>query len=117
MDISNTYLNGELENEYEVYMHQPEGFKKYGPNSEQWVCQLMKGLYGLKQSRRLWYHKLAETLEKMGFTRTRSDPSIYVWFTDKARVILPVFVDNITIISKDADKSLQSKPHSVKHSR
>lgn len=104
IDISNAYLNGELEKEYEVYMHQPEGFRQYGPNGERWVCRLMKGLYGLKQSGRLWYHKLAETLEAMGFTQTKSDPSIYIWVTDGARVILPVFVDDITIVSSDTNK-------------
>ena len=81
-----------------------EGFRQLGPNGEQWVCRLIKGLYGLKQSGRLWYNKLAETLETMGFKQTRSDPSIYVWMTDGIRVILPVFVDDITIVSKDADK-------------
>lgn len=40
----------------------------------------------------------------MGFTQTRSDPSIYVWVTDGTRVILPVFVDDITIVSKDINK-------------
>lgn len=109
IDILNTYLNGELEKEYEVYMHQPEGFKKSGPNGEQLVCRLMKGLYGLKQSGRLWYQKLAETLEAMGFTHTQSDPSIYVWFIDGIRVILPVFVDDITIVSKDANKISEVK--------
>ena len=104
IDISNAYLNGELEKEYDVYMHQPEGFKQYGPNGEQLVCRLIKGLYELKQSGKLWYHKLAEILEAMGFTQTRLDPSIYVWMSDGTRVILPVFVDDITIISKDANK-------------
>ena len=109
IDISNAYLNGELENlngelekEHDVYMRQLEGFQRHGPNGEQWVCRLIKGLYGLKQSGRLWYHKLAETLEAMGFTQIRSDPSIYVWITDGIRVILPVFVDDITLVSKDA---------------
>ena len=66
------------------------------------MCRLVKGLYGLKQSGRLWYHKLAETLEVMGFTQIQSDPSIYVWIADGVRVILPVFVDDITLVSKDA---------------
>ena len=104
IDLLNAYPNGELEKEYDVYMHQPEGFKQYGPNGEQLVCRLIKGLYGLKQSGRLWYHKLAETLEAMGFTQTRLDPSIYVWICDGTHIILPVFIDDITIVSKDADK-------------
>ena len=85
-------------------MWQPEGFKQQGPNGEQWVCQLIKGLYKLKQSGRLWYHKLGETLEKIGFEHTQSDPSIYIWISDGIHIILPVFVDDITIVSKDPNK-------------
>ena len=109
IDILNTYLNGELEKEHDVYMCQPEGFQKHGPNGEQWVCRLVKGLYGLKQSGWLWYHKLAETLEGMGFTQIRSDPSVYIWTKDGVRIILPVFVDDITLISKDARKISEAK--------
>ena len=104
IDISNAYLNGELEKEFEVYMRQPEGFQQHGPNGEQWVCRLMKGLYGLKQGGRLWYQKLGDTLDSMGFTQIQSDPSIYVWVSDGVRIILPVFVDNITIVSQDLAK-------------
>ena len=50
VDISNAYLNGELNGEHEVYMQQPEGFQQHRPNGEEWVCKLIKGLYGLKQS-------------------------------------------------------------------
>ena len=53
IDVSNAYLNGKIESQYEVYMRQPEGFEQRGPNSENWVCHLKKGLYGLKQSGRL----------------------------------------------------------------
>ena len=45
VDISNAYLNGELEKEHDIYMKQPEGFTQYGPNGERLVCRLIKGLY------------------------------------------------------------------------
>lgn len=109
VDISNAYLNGELEKEYEVYMRQPEGYEKTGPNGEHWVCRLIKGLYGLKQSGRLWYHKLGETLEEIGFTQIKSGPSIYIWEHDGVRVILPVFVDDVTLVSSSKSKIAQVK--------
>lgn len=109
LDISNAYLNGDLEPEYEVYMEQPEGFRKEGPEvmvngRGRWVCRLKKGLYGLKQSGRLWYHKLRDVLEGMGFTQIKSDPSIYVFASDDIRIILPVFVDDITMTSRNRAK-------------
>jgi hypothetical protein len=98
LDVSNAYLNGVLPEDVAVYMEQPEGFKNEEyPN---WVCRLVKGLYGMKQAGRLWYQKLGEVLEKLGFQRLVSDPSIYVWEKTGIRVILPAFVDDLTLVSK-----------------
>ncbi|RXW16551.1 hypothetical protein EST38_g9310 [Candolleomyces aberdarensis] len=106
IDVSNAYLNGEIEDQYEVYMTQPEGFKVHSPDGCKWVCKLKKGLY---ESGRLWYHKLATELENIGFTQIKSDPSIYVWARDGIRVTLPVFVDDITITSKSKSKIREVK--------
>ena len=46
IDAKSTFLNGHLEEE--LYMHQPQGFKK--ASEEQKVCKLKKALYGLKQA-------------------------------------------------------------------
>src|SRR5713101_6720166 len=48
MDVKGAYLNGVL-NEC-VYMHQPEGFE----DGTDHICELLKSLYGLKQSGRAW---------------------------------------------------------------
>ena len=45
MDVKNTFLNVELEEE--IYMSQPKGFVESG--KEKKVCKLVKSLYGLKQ--------------------------------------------------------------------
>ena len=104
IDVSNAYLNGEIESQYEVYMRQPEGFQQRGPNGENWVCRLKKGLYGLKQSGRLWNQKLTVELERLGFAQIKSDPAVFVMEKDGVRIIMPVFVDDITITSKDKSK-------------
>lgn len=78
-------------------MKQPEGFEKSGG---EWVCRLKKGLYGMKQSGRLWYLKLGQVLEEMGFKRLKSDSSVYVWEKDGVKVVVPVFMDDLTLVSK-----------------
>jgi hypothetical protein len=97
IDVSHAFLNGELEEE--IYMEQPEGFEQGGPDH---VCRLKKSLYGLKQAGRVWNKKLHATLAKMGFHRISSDNSVYVFIRDDVRIILPVFVDDITLACKSS---------------
>ena len=100
VDISNAYLNGVLDNSTEVYMKQPEGYHQGDQNR---VCRLKKGLYGLKQGGRLWYERLGEVLQGMGFKRLQSDNSVYIWMSNGVKVIIPVFVDDLTLVSKSKD--------------
>ena len=96
LDISNAYLNGVLEEE--IYMELPEGFEDLGKPGD--VLLLLKACYGLKQAARVWARTLASTLNKMGFVQIKSDPSVYVLVRDNLRIIIPVFVDDMTLISK-----------------
>jgi hypothetical protein len=73
VDISSAFLNGDLD--ADVYMQQPEGFEQHGPD---YVCRLLKSLYGLKQAGRMWYMKLDKILTEIGFTRVLCDHSIWV---------------------------------------
>jgi len=74
VDISHAYLNGELEEE--IYMQQPEGFEVGGLD---YVCRLLKSLYGLKQAARVWNKLLHSVLSKMGFKRILSDYGLYIF--------------------------------------
>ena len=50
IDIKGVYLNGELNDEETIYMHQPPGYTD--PALPRHICRLRKMLYGLKQSNR-----------------------------------------------------------------
>ena len=95
VDISHAFINGDIDTE--IYMKQPEGFHSMGP---EYVCRLLKSNYGLRQAARLWNEKLHAALLDMGFVRILSDPSLYVYQRDDIRIIMPVFVDDITLASK-----------------
>ena len=59
MDVKSAFLNGELKEE--VYIEQPEGFQL--SENMDYVCQLKKDLYGLKQTPRAWYSRLDRYLQ------------------------------------------------------
>ena len=66
------------------------------------VYLLRKSLYGLKQAARQWNKKLHDTLASMGFKRLESDHSIYIFIRGEVRIIIPVFIDDITFASSDS---------------
>src|SRR6266700_216265 len=96
VDISYAFTNSDID--VEIYMEQPEGFRQQG--GKRYVCRLNKSLYGLKQSSRLWGETLGNVLLKLGFKKTYSDASLYIYDRDGIKIIMPMFVDVITLASK-----------------
>jgi hypothetical protein len=74
-----------------------------------------KALYGLKQGGRKWFERLEQAFSELGFSRIRSNTFVFVWAEDGVRVIVPVFVDDITIVSKDKAKIQELKLELGKH--
>ena len=95
VDISSAFLNRKLQEE--VYMHQPEGFVE---RDKTWVWCLIKSIYGLKQAGRCWHNKLNEELESMGFKRIACSHSIWIFKRADTHIIIPVFIDDMTIAAK-----------------
>ena len=83
-------------------MEQPDGFHFGNPGD---VLLLVKSLYGLKQAGRVWNKTLHAKLLKLGFSRLHSDASLYVYRRDTVRLMVPVFIDNITIASNSPAES------------
>src|ERR1700754_2397550 len=105
IDISSAFLNGEID--ADVYMEQPEGFPQ-GDKGK--VLRLLKSIYGLCQSPRLWHKKLDEVLcNQLGFRKIKSDASVWVYDLDGVRIIVPVFVDDMTLVSKSKEQVDQLK--------
>jgi Reverse transcriptase (RNA-dependent DNA polymerase) len=99
VDVSSAFLNGELDES--VYMKLPEGFGVEGDDGTVvWVLKLLKSLYGLKQAGRCWSKKLHEVLTNLGFTRTESEHSFYIYEHNGVKILVPVYVDDLTLASK-----------------
>jgi len=112
VDISSAFLNGDLEEDITMKVFdglrqiRPDLFKGGSSDDRDWVLALTKALYGLKQSPLLWHKKLASVMAELGFKKIESDASIFVFYDEKSgiRVIIPVYVDDITICGKDKAK-------------
>ena len=93
MDAVIAYLAGELD--MEIYMSPPEGI----PNTKGRVCKLKRGLYGLRQSGRLWNRRFTKELRRLGFRPTTADPSVWTRGRD---LILVIYVDDVLLIARDS---------------
>ena len=97
LDVKTAFLHGNLEEE--IFMEQPEGFKK--PGTENLVCRLKKSLYGLKQSPRQWYKRFDSYMIQIGYTRCEYDCCIYVkMLDDGSYIFLLLYVDDMLIAAK-----------------
>ena len=90
MDVKTAFLHGTIDDE--VYIEPPEGLEICRRNE---VLKLNKGLYGLKQSPRLWNEKWKEVVSCMGFRSLQSDECIFM----KGATWILLYVDDILIIS------------------
>ena len=110
IDISTAFLNGDLE--HDVYMKEPEGFEELGPG---WALKLIKAIYGLKQAGRQWHKKLDSALSTLGFSKVQCDNAIWIYKKDNTRIILPVWVDDMTIVAKSKADTEWVKTELKKH--
>lgn len=99
LDISNAFLNGDLDEE--IYMKIPPGYadligESLPPHA---VCRLHKSIYGLKQASRQWYLKLSNTLKGMGFQKSNADHTLFIKFASGVLMGVLVYVDDIMIVS------------------
>ena len=97
MDVPTAFLNAELLET--IYMELPEGMDLPASCTGQrrdWVCKLVKSLYGIKQAPREWNLDLNSTILSIGYTRCVSDTCLYTKISRTGRAILvPIFVDDM----------------------
>lgn len=91
LDIKTAFLYGVLNED--IYMELPEGYRQ-GDH----VAKLKRCIYGLKQSPREWFFRLAEYIIPCGFVSSLFDPCVFVHHTGK--LIIAVYVDDIVIIGE-----------------
>lgn len=78
IDVKTAFLHGVIDPNLKLYLRQPDGFIKVGPNGKPLVCRIVKSLYGLKQAPRAWHDNVLQVLRLAGFRPTLSDPALFV---------------------------------------
>lgn len=91
MDADTAFLNGTLSET--IYMRFPPGYKPKNANAT--GLRLIRSLYGLKQSPRVWWQLISNYLVSIGFHRLNSDWGLYVRHTDQCYLLL--YVDDVLI--------------------
>ena len=105
MDVKNAYLNGTLTET--IYMRQPPGF--IDPEQPKHVCRLARGLYGLRQSGRVWYQTLTNAFKDLGFTVCAVDHAVFISRNESGRVVVAASTDDLLIISDSLDRVNETK--------
>ena len=95
IDFKNAYLNGDLDEE--IYMKQPPGWEE--PGRENWVCRLLKAIYGLKQAGHQWYLKVKELFEDLGLQRCEYDQGVLYLHLPDLNLIVAIHVDDCTLVA------------------
>ena len=100
IDIKTAFLNGLLPPGETCYMEEPAGFEEEG--FEDWVWELQKGLYGLKQGSRIWNQTMNDAMIGWGFTRLACEYCIYFRRSSEGKIIFAaVHVDDFLSVASD----------------
>lgn len=103
MDVSNTFLHGDLDDE--IFMDQPLGFQDKMKLDH--VCRLRRSLYGLRQASRQWYKKIHSTLTTFWFRISHADSSLFHYVKNGITFFALVYVDDIILTSSNSAFILQ----------
>lgn len=107
LDVKNAFLNGKLLEK--IYVKPP---RDVHINPRDGYCMLLnKALYGLKQAARVWYFELEKCVFAIGFSKSTTDPSLYIRKSNQSEIYLLVYVDDVLLMGANDDqlKSVSNK--------
>jgi hypothetical protein len=107
-DFNSVYLNGELDENEEIYMQELPGYESLG----EFVKLLLKAIYGLKQAVVKWYHVLHQTLTDLGFCVSAADLGVFYARIGENILVLVVHVDDCSMTG-DSPKLIALYKHKL----
>ena len=100
IDVVQAYLQAEITEP--LYMRVPEGLPTFDDEGRPLVLKLKRGLYGCKQSGRLWSETLSEFLVGWGFQRSHIDVCLYTYCKGSSILWLCWYVDDAVLADNDS---------------
>ena len=96
-DITAAFVHAPLDPGEEIYVKQPKGHERQGPNGKELVLKLNRSVYGLRQSPRNFFQYLKNHLADNGLHQSNHDPCLFIGRS----LIVVVYVDDVLMFSKD----------------
>jgi hypothetical protein len=103
MDVVTAYLYGSLDSD--IYMKVPDGILVLNMHAihNMYCVKLVKSLYGLKQSGRMWYNRLKKFLINKGYSNIDNCPYVFIRKFATGFYIILVYVNDLNIIGNTKD--------------
>jgi hypothetical protein len=91
MNVVTAYLYGSLDSD--IYMKVPDGISVPNANvgCNMYYVNLNKSLYGLKQSKSMWYNQLKEFLLNKGYSNNNDCPCVFTHKSSTGFYIILVY--------------------------
>lgn len=113
-DVTGAFLNADID--IEQWIKPPKIFFKFYPQyPETTVWRVVRALYGLHQSARLWWKFLCNLLMDFGLNPFPTEPSLYTMFKDGKLLAVVVHVDDGVIATNDPTFALELVDYLRKH--
>jgi hypothetical protein len=107
MDVVIAYFYVSLHSD--IYIKVSDGIyvPNMNTNHNMYCVKLVKSLYGLKQSGRMWYNRLKKFLLNKGDSNNDDCPCVFIRKFNTGFCIISVYVNDLNIIShiKDIDEA------------
>ena len=103
IDIEGAFLQGEFRNNEKMYIEVPDGMEEYLGSKRDTVCEMLVPLYGTKQAAECFYKTLKKKVEKLGYSRSKADFTLFYRWVDGRLLVFATWVDDLLVCGEDCD--------------
>jgi hypothetical protein len=75
-----------------MYIEVPDGMEEYFESKRDTVCEMLVPLYGTKQAAECFYKTLKKKVEKLGYSRSKADFTLFYHWVDGRLLLLVIGV-------------------------